>query len=344
MINRVAKSLKALYRRVVIGGLIEYRQNSCLGIDIDKPEPSNRKSPTAEEFKRLMTSVESLSARIAAVKIGLATGMRKGEVLGLTWRAVNLEAGKLSISQQFTQDKSLKEPKSKAGNRISSSRKNSVLSRSMEKRAIPHFGMRGIKQSLDTPIVNSENEEFQDPRAFSRWFRDFCVDNGFGEYKDTDVYRGNQGKYDGRRRRRKSCYEGLCFHELRHTQTTLLIGSKCDIKTVQHRPGLPLWKQRSTSTRTPLMRTTKPQPRLSQRCTSEMLYLMMVARFSYRPHHNLSQKPLCSLLRIPFFRFVLKAAPLFNHIFPFANRRCRDCEQLTGLLKRLMSLLNNFLD
>ena len=112
-----------------------------------------------------------------------------------------------------------------------------MLSRSMEKRAIPHFGMRGIKQSLDTPIVNSENEEFQDPRAFSRWFRDFCVDNGFGEYKDTNVYRGNQGKYDGRRRRRKSCYEGLCFHELRHTQTTLLIGSKCDIKTVQHRPG-----------------------------------------------------------------------------------------------------------
>lgn len=32
-------------------------------------------------------------------------------------------------------------------------------------------------------------------------------------------------------------YEGLCFHELRHTQATLPIGSKCDIETVQHRLG-----------------------------------------------------------------------------------------------------------
>lgn len=240
VINRVAKSLKTLYRRAVIDGLIEYRQNPCFGIDIDKPESSNRRSLTAEEFKRLMALVESAppSARIAAVRIGLVTGMRKGEVLGLTWRAVDLEAGKLSVNQQFTQDKSLKKPKSKAGNRILSIDENTVcyLVRWRKEQSLI-LEMRGIKQSLDTPVVNSENGEFQDPRAFSRWFRDFCVDNGFGEYKDTGVYRDSQGKYGGWRRTRKSGYEGLCFHELRHTQATLLIGSKCDIKTVQHRLG-----------------------------------------------------------------------------------------------------------
>ena len=97
-------------------------------MDIDKPEPSTRKSLPAEEFKRLLTLVESapLSARIATVRIGLATGRRKGEVLGLTWRAVDFEVGKLSISQQFTQDKSLKGPKSKAGDRILSIDENTV--------------------------------------------------------------------------------------------------------------------------------------------------------------------------------------------------------------------------
>ena len=240
VISRIAKSLKTLYRRAVIDGLIEYRQNPCFGIDIDQPEPSNRKSLTVNEFRRLTAIVESapISARYVAVKIGLATGMRKGEVLGLTWDAVDMEACKFSIRQQFTQDGSLKGPKSKAGNRILSIDKNTVryLVRWKKKQALI-LEMHGMKQTPDTPVVNSENGGFQDPRAFSRWFRDFCVKNGFGEYKETSVYRDGQGKYDGWRRTRKSGYEGLCFHELRHTQATLLIGSKCDIKTVQHRLG-----------------------------------------------------------------------------------------------------------
>ena len=44
-------------------------------------------------------------------------------------------------------------------------------------------------------------------------------------------------KSKGWHRKVKSSYEGLCFHDLRHTQATLLIGSGCDIKTVQHRLG-----------------------------------------------------------------------------------------------------------
>ena len=56
-------------------------------------------------------------------------------------------------------------------------------------------------------------------------------------YQIIEEYRDSQGKYGGWRRTRKKGYEGLCFHELRHTQATLLIGSRCDIKTVQHRLG-----------------------------------------------------------------------------------------------------------
>ena len=36
---------------------------------------------------------------------------------------------------------------------------------------------------------------------------------------------------------KKQVYVGLNFHELRHTQATLLIGQGADIKTVQHRLG-----------------------------------------------------------------------------------------------------------
>ena len=60
--------------------------------------------------------------------------------------------------------------------------------------------MRGIGQTSDTPVANNEKGGYLDPRGFSRWFRDFCVENGFGEYKDTSVYRDNQGKYAGWKR------------------------------------------------------------------------------------------------------------------------------------------------
>lgn len=239
-INRIAKSLKTLYRRAVIDGLIEYHQNPCFGIDIDKPEPSSRKSLTADEFKRLAVVVDStaMNAHVVAVKIGMTTGMRKGEVLGLTWGAIDLRTKKLSVKQQLTQDGLLKGPKSKAGNRILSIDAGTVAYlEQWKKTQLLELKMCGIRQTADTPVVSNEKGGYLDPRGFSRWFRDFCVENDFGEYKDTSIYRDNQGKYAGWKRTRKSSYEGLCFHELRHTQATLLIGNNCDIKTVQHRLG-----------------------------------------------------------------------------------------------------------
>lgn len=72
-----------------------------------------------------------------------------------------------------------------------------------------------------------------DPNNFSRWFRNFCVDNGFGEFKTiTKTF-----EKDGRLYRRGKDYVGLTPHMLRHTQATLLIGSNTDIKTVQSRLG-----------------------------------------------------------------------------------------------------------
>ena len=68
---------------------------------------------------------------------------------------------------------------------------------------------------------------------FSRWFRGFCVEKGFGAYGEQEPVIDAAG----RKRIRKAKYEGLNFHELRHTQATLLIGSGADIKTVQTRLG-----------------------------------------------------------------------------------------------------------
>ena len=56
----------------------------------------------------------------------------------------------------------------------------------------------------------NDKGEFMAPTNFSRWWRTFAKENGF---------------------------EGLRFHELRHTQATQLVSNGVDMKTIQHRLG-----------------------------------------------------------------------------------------------------------
>ena len=239
-VYRVKKFLKAIYRQAVIEGLIEYRDNPCLTIDTRRPKVKARKSLSAEEFSRLHgILIESEpTSRLAGVFIGMKTGMRKGEVLGLTWDNVDFKHKKIRVYQQLDENGEFKEPKSRAGFRLISIDEEVVdylMSwKTIQREQLAHFG----KQQFGSTVVctNDWNGGVFDSRGYSRWFRDFCVENEFGSYGDTSDYKDGQGK-GGWHRKRKRKYEGLCFHELRHTQATLLIGAGVDIKTVQHRLG-----------------------------------------------------------------------------------------------------------
>ena len=68
----------------------------------------------------------------------------------------------------------------------------------------------GVEVDGDTPVCSDSKGGFICPNNFSRWWRRFVADCGF---------------------------EGLRYHELRHTQATLLLGSNVDVKTVQSRLG-----------------------------------------------------------------------------------------------------------
>jgi integrase len=69
---------------------------------------------------------------------------------------------------------------------------------------------QSFKQGADTPVITNEVGGWYDPCNFSRWW-----------YWLTDRYG----------------FPGLRFHDLRHTQATLLISQGVDIKTVQNRLG-----------------------------------------------------------------------------------------------------------
>ena len=78
-------------------------RNPCAIVQgIRRPERAERHSLTAEEAKRLARDLKESkrTGRVVAVWLALATGVRRGEALGLTWEHVDLERGSVEIAQQ----------------------------------------------------------------------------------------------------------------------------------------------------------------------------------------------------------------------------------------------------
>lgn len=141
----------------------------------------------------------------------------------------------MSLSQQFAKDKELRGPKSKKSVRSVSIPK--ALAEVLEEwRTLQadYLRMIAVEQTGSTPVVNNDLGENVDPDNYGRWFRNWCVQNGFGTYSnESETYYDSKG----RKRTRKTGYKGHTPHILRHTQATLMIGDNVDLKTVQHRLG-----------------------------------------------------------------------------------------------------------
>jgi len=162
------------------------------------------------EYKQGEASGTLLRSRAIAVALALASGCRRGEVLGLTWGCVDLEGHTIRIAQQLT-DSGLSSPKTKQSRRIITLDTDTMARLKTWKEKQERFlSSYGIEQGRDTPVITNEIGGFHEPHGFSTWWRAFCAANGFS---------------------------GLRFHDLRHTHATLLIANNVDIKTVQGRLG-----------------------------------------------------------------------------------------------------------
>jgi integrase len=84
----------------------------------DPPPPPHSKARawTARELARFLDV--AADDRLSALwRLAGTTGMRRGELLGLTWRTVDLEAARLTVEQQLTPALELAAPKSGRGRR-----------------------------------------------------------------------------------------------------------------------------------------------------------------------------------------------------------------------------------
>lgn len=244
-IRRIHTKLKQVMQDALENDVIT--RNPCVGVKLPKVSADARRSLTADEASRFLSCLrkEALSPSSICTMVLLQCGLRKGEALGLSWGDYDPREGTLRIARQYTNDHVLRPPKSKMSRRVIAA--NGLLREYLDawkKEQREQLRGLGIDQGPETPIVHSIGVEAvggaqravvrnMDGHNYSRWFRNFCVDNGFGRWRNVT----SEFSRDGVERRRGTGYEGVCPHMLRHTQATLLIGEGADVKTVQARLG-----------------------------------------------------------------------------------------------------------
>ena len=233
-VHKINATLSLVMDEAVANELVE--ANPCEHVKAPRPKPKERKALSDEQALDLAIALrtEEQTGNTVAVWIALATGMRRGEILGLVWRNVDFERKRIYVGQQYAADHKIRDPKSEKSHRWLGLDDGTIafLAEWKQKQARA-MEVAGLEQDEKTPVCTNTLFKFMDPNTFNRWRRQYFANHGLGEFGPSVRYTDSTG----RKRWRKGAYIGYNLHELRHTQATLLIGSGADIKTVQQRLG-----------------------------------------------------------------------------------------------------------
>jgi integrase len=169
---------------------------------------------TADQIGEVLQKLRGRSIYMIAA-LALATGMRRGELLALRWKDVDLDAAKLRVEQSLEQTKAgvrFKAPKTKHGRRTITLPASTVA----ELRA-----RRAAQQEQRLKL--GQGRAPADSLVFATWDGCTRTANGLTKEWQNAVAKLKLPK--------------VTLHALRHTHASLLIASGLDVLTISRRLG-----------------------------------------------------------------------------------------------------------
>ena len=257
--SKVHGKLKQIMQQAVVSGVIN--RNPCEGMQgLSRPKVTTKKRDEQridqDDLVRLFDLLQKLpqDGKTVALWLGAATGMRRGEVLALSWREVDLDNGLIEVRWQLGKEKVRKQPKTEGSVRTVRicdpadvafdptidylkrwrARQREIFSaynKMLDEKG--DSSTRRVNWSLGAPVCSNARCSWQGVDNFGRWRRNWYVKNDFGYFEHEEAYTDAAGVH----RIRRTGYHGPNFHSLRHTQATVLIGGGADVKAVQDRLG-----------------------------------------------------------------------------------------------------------
>ncbi|MCR4430651.1 MAG: site-specific integrase [Tepidanaerobacteraceae bacterium] len=171
------------------------------------------------------------------VNLALLAGLRKGELLALTWNDINLEEGWLTVNKAISATKELgtfvKSPKTESSVRTLAMPKTLVALlkkyKAWQNEQKLKCGNLWDKNWETTPwLFTTWNGKVMNYYSPHGWFRKFIRRYNEKVRNDESIPENEKSSY---------LLPEISFHGLRHTSATLLIGEKVDIRTVSARLG-----------------------------------------------------------------------------------------------------------
>jgi integrase len=190
------------------------QQNVASDVNPPRVEVAEIKILREEEINGLLKKLRGRSLYVIAV-LGLATGMRRGEMLALRWQDIDLAACKLRVERSLEHTKAgglrFKAPKTKAGRRTISIPPSIVAElqthRKFQQERWLALGLGKIRD--DALVFATWNGEMRTPNALSKDWSEGMAAMGLK----------------------------ITLHALRHTHASQLIAAGMDVLTISRRLG-----------------------------------------------------------------------------------------------------------
>jgi integrase len=202
------KALEDACRREVIG------RNPVAIVSPPRVAPTEMAALSGEEVKAVLAAMKDTSIYTHVVVL-LSTGVRRGELMGLQWGDVDLDAGKLRIERSIEKTKAglrVKAPKTRHGRRLITlpSSAVAVLREHRKAQLELRLALGAGRPSDDAFVFGSIDGKPRDPDRITQDWKRFAAARGLPR---------------------------VTLHALRHSHASALIASGTDPVTVSRRLG-----------------------------------------------------------------------------------------------------------